>query len=326
MPLTSSSKSKASTGFGLRAVGQPRQHPGRREADIAAVVALPERVPLGVGRRAGDLGEIARVHQLLPALHVEERRRGGGDEGRVRRRRDIGHVAHQRDVARAVVEIVVADQAAEGLAAEHRVLFGVDLLEERALVPGRPLELLQGPPQLLLRDGQEADLQELVDFGVVDQVVQAAPRALDLLVIRMVQDQVDLGRQLAVDGGDHRLDGPDRIARDQPRVAEGLVDEHVDRATYLLLLLAVARPEGAVHESGEVVGPRRFGGRRAVLFEGLAVGHASSLALASAQPAASAAGAAAASAGFGPLARVCCNALSFRIWPMSCSALSFPSM
>ena len=43
----------------------------------------------------------------------------------------------------AVVEVVVADQAAEGLAAELAVFLFVDLLEERALVPGRALVLLE---------------------------------------------------------------------------------------------------------------------------------------------------------------------------------------
>ena len=55
----------------------------------------------------------------------------------------------QRHVLRVVAELVVADERAEGRAAEHAVLFLVDLLEERRLVElGRALEVLE---QVLLR-------------------------------------------------------------------------------------------------------------------------------------------------------------------------------
>ena len=48
---------------------------------------------------------------------------------------DLGHFAEQLDIGRAVVEVVVADQAAERLAAELAVFRFVDLLEYRALIP-----------------------------------------------------------------------------------------------------------------------------------------------------------------------------------------------
>ena len=101
-----------------------------------------------------------------------------GDERGVGGRGDLGHLAQQLHVRRAVVEVVVADQAAEGLAAELAVLLLVELLEDRALVPGGALELLQGLVQLLLGDVHHPDLEHLVGLGVVDQVVQAAPGAL----------------------------------------------------------------------------------------------------------------------------------------------------
>ncbi|KEF90304.1 hypothetical protein RLJV_23940 [Pseudomonas aeruginosa] len=43
-----------------------------------------------------------------------------------------------------------------------------------------------------LGDVQHADLQLLVGLGVVDQVVQAAPGAFQLLEVGVVHDQVDL--------------------------------------------------------------------------------------------------------------------------------------
>ena len=112
----------------------------------------------------------------------------------------LRHLAEQLDVGRAVVEVVVADQAAERLAAELAVLLFVDLLEERALVPGRALVTSSSVlPSSFLRDVHDADLQHLVGLGVVDQVVQAAPRAFQLLEVVVVQDQVDLLGQLLVD-------------------------------------------------------------------------------------------------------------------------------
>src|SRR5689334_16056370 len=47
-------------------------------------------------------------------------------------------LAEQLDVGRRLIEVVVADEAAERLAAESPVLRLVDLLEQRALVPRRP--------------------------------------------------------------------------------------------------------------------------------------------------------------------------------------------
>ena len=101
----------------------------------------------------------------------------------------LRHLAQHLDVRRAVVEVVVADQAAVGLAAQLAVLLLVELLEDRALVPGRALELFEGLVQILLGDVHHADLQHLVGLGVVHQVVQTAPGALQLLEVRVVQDQ-----------------------------------------------------------------------------------------------------------------------------------------
>ena len=119
--------------------------------------------------------------------------------GAVRRGGDLRHLAEQLDVGRRLVEVVVADQAAERLAAELAVLRLVDLLEERALIPRRALVALQRLAEILLADVHEADLQHLVGLGVVDEIVQAAPRAFELLEVLVVQDQVDLLGELLVD-------------------------------------------------------------------------------------------------------------------------------
>ena len=44
-----------------------------------------------------------------------------------------------------------------------------------------------------------ADLQHLVGLGVVDEIVQPAPRAFELLEVLVVQDQVDLLGELLVE-------------------------------------------------------------------------------------------------------------------------------
>ena len=55
-------------------------------------------------------------------------------ERRVRRGGDVRDLLQQLDIFRVLAEFVVADQRAEGRAAEDAVLFFVDLLEQSALI------------------------------------------------------------------------------------------------------------------------------------------------------------------------------------------------
>ena len=142
---------------GLAAVGQAHQHVRQAQADVARVLGLAERLPLGVLDRVEDLRDVARLAQLREALEAEHPRVGGGDERRVRGGGHVRHLLEQRDVLRMVAELVVADQQAERRAAEGAVLFLVDLLEQRALVElGRALQVLE---QVLLRDVEDLDLE-----------------------------------------------------------------------------------------------------------------------------------------------------------------------
>ena len=72
---------------------------------------------------------------------------------------EFGQFGEQLHVLRAVVEVVVADQATERLAAELAEFFFVDPLEDRTLVPGRALVALECLAQLRLGDVHHADLQ-----------------------------------------------------------------------------------------------------------------------------------------------------------------------
>ena len=117
------------------------------------------------------------------------------------------HLAQQLNVLRAVVEVVVAHDAAKRLATELAVLLLVDFFEDRALVPAHALVALQGAAQLLLGDAHKADLQHLVGFGIVHQVAQAAPGAFQLLELLVVNDLVHLLRKLLVNTGNQVLNG-----------------------------------------------------------------------------------------------------------------------
>ena len=137
--------------------------------------------------------------------------------------RHLAQLAKQLDIRRAVIEIIVADHAAEGFAAELAELLLVDLLEDRALVPGRPLVALQGLAEVELGDVHDTDLQHLVGLGVVDEIVQAAPGTFQLLEVIVMQDRIDLLRQPLVELGDHRLDRHDDVAADQVRLRQRLL-------------------------------------------------------------------------------------------------------
>ena len=167
--------------------------------------------------------------------------------------RDLRHLAEQLDVGRRVVEVVVADQRAERLAAELAVLFFVQLLEERRLVPGRALVALQRLAEVLLGDRHHADLQRLVGLGVVHHVVQAAPGRLELLEVLVMQDEVDLLGHLAVERGDHRLDAGHGVGADQLDVRQRLLRQRLDRGLDRRLGLVGLRLEFLVEQRREVV-------------------------------------------------------------------------
>ena len=65
----------------------------------------------------------------------------------MRRRGDLRNLLQQLDIFRMLAELVVADQRAEGSAAEDAELFFVDLLEQRALIElRRALQVLAAVP------------------------------------------------------------------------------------------------------------------------------------------------------------------------------------
>src|SRR5439155_13040844 len=101
------------------------------------------------------------------------------------------------------------------------------LLEEWALIPGGALELLEGLAQVLLGDVHDANLQRLVRLRVVHQIMEPAPGPFQRAEFFVVDDGVDLLRQLLVDLGDDRLDRLDRVVAHHRRRRQSLLRQRL---------------------------------------------------------------------------------------------------
>jgi hypothetical protein len=92
---------------------------------------------------------------------------------------------------------------------------------------------------------------------VVGQVIEATPGALDLLELLVVDDLVDLRRQLLVDARDHFVDRVDHIVFDEGRIGKRLPNERRDGILDFGLGPLRARLEGLLQERREIIGLRR---------------------------------------------------------------------
>ncbi len=90
--------------------------------------------------------------------------RGGGN---------MRHLVQQRNILRMAGKFVIADQRAEGRAAEGAVLFFIDFLEDRALIEFTGA--FKVAAQILFRHVHDADLQHRAGFTLVHEIMQAAP-------------------------------------------------------------------------------------------------------------------------------------------------------
>ena len=247
--------------IGLGAISGTTKKARHGEREITAVLRRAERAPCGVVGRVEQLGEIARIGQLLPALHPEQPRRGAGDERRVARGPDLAETLHDLEVGRAVIEAVVADERPVGLAAQLAEFRFVDLLEQRALVPSRIAELAEGLAALFLGDVEDSDLEILTRRRVHHHVVEATPRRFQPLELGIVDDQVDLFRQLAVDRRAHRVHGREDIVSDDRGIGQRLLGERLHRFFDTTLASVVVGLELLLEESRKVVERKclRFG-------------------------------------------------------------------
>ena len=157
-----------------------------------------------------------------------------------------GDLLQQRHVLRMAAELVVADQEAEGIAAEGAVLLFVHLLEQHALVElQRLVEVLE---HFGLGGAEQAQLEPRRRLGVHDHEVQSAPRRLELLKVGMMEDLVELLAEQLVDARDLGLDHGQRVAADGHALIEDLMDEFADQVFGAGLLALVARHLALVHD------------------------------------------------------------------------------
>lgn len=117
--------------IGLGTVRVAAEEPRHGKAQVARILAFPKRAPGGIFRGLEDLGQVTRIGQLVPAVHLKQGRIGAGQEGRVGCRCDLRHLAQKLDVLGAVIEMIVAHEAGIRLAAELAKFLFVDLLENR---------------------------------------------------------------------------------------------------------------------------------------------------------------------------------------------------
>ena len=228
--------------------------------DIAGVDRVAQALPGGVVGRVHQLADVARIHQLGPRIHAEQIGVRAGDQRRQRGGGDFRQIAQQLHVGRRVAEMIVGDQRAVRFAAELAELAFVDLLEQRALVPARAGIELEIAIEFGLADVHHADFQRRVGLRIVDEIVQAAPRALQLLELGRVKDFVHLRRELFVETRDHLLDRVDDVALDEARVRERLGDQGLHGVLDFARGALAARLEILLEQGGEIV---RFGdGRR----------------------------------------------------------------
>src|SRR6185312_15325119 len=136
----------------------------------------------------------------------------------------------------------------------------VKLFEERTLVPTGAGIHLEFPIELLLRDVHDPQPEGRVGFRVIDNVVQAAPRALDLLELRSMDDFVQLNGQLVVKPRDHRFDRIENVLLDEGGVFQRLLHER----GYCILDLSCGtlapRLEALLQQVGEDLRISRFNG------------------------------------------------------------------
>ena len=89
---------------------------------------------------------------------------------------------------------------------------------------------------------------------LLDEVVQAAPGALDALELRSMHDRVHLGGQLLVEPRDHLLDRVEDVVLDQAGVGQRLLHQRGDRVLDLGGRTFAARLEALLQQRGEFVG------------------------------------------------------------------------
>ncbi|CAJ8693906.1 Uncharacterised protein [Burkholderia pseudomallei] len=211
----------------LRIERQAAEKARQREADVARILGIAERLPLRVFNGIEHLAEIARLAEIRERFEPEQLGRRRRDERRVRGGRDVRHLLDEVLVFRLARDLVVAHQHAERRAAERAEFLFVHLLEERALIElGRVLEIAN---EIALRRVQRLDLDRRAGVAFLHQVIEPAPGALETLELRRVHHGRELRRDQAIELRDARVDGRRQVVRHHHRAVKHLTDELADQ-------------------------------------------------------------------------------------------------
>ena len=111
---------------------------------------------------------------------------------------------------------------------------------------------VQGLVELPLGDVHHPDLEHLISFSVVHQVMQPTPRAFHLLEIFVMQNVIDLFSQFLVDLSNNALDRAQCIVRNQVGVRQRLFGQCLDRGFNRRLGLIGFRTELFLQQRGEI--------------------------------------------------------------------------
>ena len=134
-----------------------------------------------------------------------------------------------------MVKRIIANQHAIGLTTRGAEFVLIHLLEQWALIPRGPLELLEGLGHVLLGYVEHTYFECLVGLRIINQVMKPAPSAFQFLEVFVVQNQVYLFGQLPVELGHDGLDGLQGIRRHQRRLVQRLLRERLDGGLHRIL-------------------------------------------------------------------------------------------
>ena len=164
--------------------------------------------------------------------------------------RDASDALQELHVLERIRELVVADEAAVGLAARRAELVFVDGLEHGRLIELDRLGHVL--PQFPLAEIEDADLQVDARLGVEDQVPQAAPGAFELGELRLVHDRRELLGDLRVDRLDRLVDRDCEVAIELDRAVERLLGQRAQQRMRALGLGLLRRRDDAVEQARRV--------------------------------------------------------------------------
>lgn len=210
------------------AVGGAEEEAGGAEADVAGIFVVAKAAPAGVLRALEGGLEVLDAAELGEAGEAEHARAGVGEEGDVGHRADGGAVLQKGEVLAAGADVEGGADDPVGFAAEDAEGAGVEVFVEAGLGDVGGVLGVLGEVVFAGVDELEADV--LAEVDVVDEVFEAAPGGLELLDGGVMEEEVDLCGEAAVEVGDEGVDAVAVDARCGFGGAEEVVEEGASAA------------------------------------------------------------------------------------------------